>query len=232
MVTDGDRFVIPLLLTNTCSHSVEGVETAAVGPMTWQPSLLGAGDEPHVDLSLTGARRRFLGRGAWVDHVPRWVRGADALFDEVLARAPWRADDPRVMYDRIVDVPRLSTHRWREGRPALLGQMSRGLSRHYGLLLPSISANLYRDGNDSVAWHGDQVGRHRADTIVAIVSLGSPRKLLLRPDGGGPSVGYTLQSGDLLVQGGTCQRTFEHCVPKRAHAGPRISVMFRERHGH
>jgi alkylated DNA repair dioxygenase AlkB len=160
------------------------------------------------------------------------VSGADQLFDAILDTGPWRGEEQRPMYDRIVDVPRLTTGAWHEGRPRLLDRMARCLSRHYGLRLPSISANLYRDGNDSVAWHGDQVGRQRVTTIVAIVSLGSPRTLLLRPEGGGPSVAYPLHSGDLLVQGGTCQRTFQHSVPKRAHAGPRISVMFRQRHGH
>ena len=210
---------------------VPGAGPAAAGA-TWQPSLLAAGDEPDFDPSLDGARRRFLGQGAWVDHVPGWVTGGDQLFERVLTTAPWAQDDPRPMYDRIVEVPRLTTHGWHEGRPRVLDRMARSLSRHYGTRLIAISANLYRDGDDSVAWHRDQVGRHRIDTIVAIVSLGSPRKLLLRPTGGGPSVGYTLHSGDLLVQGGTCQRTFQHCVPKRARAGPRISVMFRQRYGH
>jgi alkylated DNA repair dioxygenase AlkB len=109
--------------------------------------------------------------------------------------------------------------------------MAQCLGRRYGVPLPSTSANLYRDGNDSVAWHGDRIGRARADAIVAIVSLGATRTMLLRPDGGGPSLSFPLRSGDLLVQGGTCQRTFQHCVPKRAHAGPRISVMFRQRGG-
>jgi alkylated DNA repair dioxygenase AlkB len=203
-------------------------EIAADRHVTWQPSLLG-GDAPGCDATLTGARRRFLGQGAWVDLVPGWASGTDTLFDEILETAPWRAFE-RPMYDRIVGVPRLEVRQWRN-RPRVLDQMSRVLSRHYGLRLPSISANLYRDGNDSVAWHGDRVGRRRVDTVVAIVSLGAPRKLLLRPDGGGPSIAYTLHTGDLLVQGGTSQRTFEHCVPKQAHAGPRISVMFRERGG-
>ena len=203
-----------------------------VHAVTWQPSLLATSDEPDIDPELTGARRRFLGQGAWVDHVPGWLSGADVLFDAIVSSAPWGPEAQRPMYDRIVDVPRLTTGGWHEGRPPLLDRMARTLSRHYGLPLVSISANLYRDGNDSVAWHGDQVGRHRVSTIVAILSLGSPRTLLLRPEGGGPSVGYTMHSGDLVVQGGTCQRTHQHCVPKRAHAGPRISVMFRERHGH
>jgi len=186
-------------------------------------------EEPDFDPTLPGARRRFLGRGAWVDVVPGFVTGADSLFDTVLESAPWKAFE-RPMYERTVDVPRLETRVWHD-RPRVLERMARCLGRRYGVRLPSISANLYRDGRDSVAWHGDRIGRVRADAVVVILSLGSTRTLLLRPDGGGPSIAFPLHSGDLLVQGGTCQRTFEHCVPKRAHAGPRISVMFRQEGG-
>ncbi|MEA2931759.1 MAG: hypothetical protein QOI56_544, partial [Actinomycetota bacterium] len=87
----------------------------------------------------------------------------------------------------------------------------------------------YRDGRDSVAWHGDTIGRGGTeDTMVAIVSVGAPRELLLRPRGGGPSVRHALGHGDLLVMGGSCQRTWEHAVPKRSRAvGPRVSIQFR-----
>jgi alkylated DNA repair dioxygenase AlkB len=203
-------------------------EIAVERHVTWQPSLLGMA-EPGFDPALDGARRRFLGQGAWVDVVPGWVTGADTLFDDVFGTAPWKAFE-RPMYDRVVDVPRLETRAWPD-RPQVLERMARCLGRRYGVRLPSISANLYRDGNDSVAWHGDRIGRVRADAVVAIVSLGATRTLLLRPDGGGRSISFPLHSGDLLVQGGTCQRTFEHCVPKRANAGPRISVMFRQHGG-
>ena len=196
--------------------------------VAWQPSLL-AIDDPDFDTALTGARRRFLGQGAWIDVVPGWVSGADTLFDRVLAAAAWKAYE-RPMYERIVDVPRLSALGWHE-RPPVLDRMARCLGRRYGVRLPSISANLYRDGRDSVAWHGDRIGRVRRDAVVAILSLGSDRTLLLRPNGGGHSIALPMHSGDLVVQGGTCQRTFEHCVPKRALAGPRISVMFRQEGG-
>ena len=66
--------------------------------------------------------------------------------------------------------------------------------------------------------------------MVAIVSLGSPRRLALRPRGGGESLSFTLGSGDLLVMGGSCQRTWEHAIPKTAKpVGPRISVQLRPR---
>jgi alkylated DNA repair dioxygenase AlkB len=193
----------------------------------WQPSLLGHDDAPSVDPSFDGARRRFLGSGAWVDLVPRWVRGADRLFTEVLAGAPWQGTKQRWMYDRMVDEPRLSTGRWVDPPPPC-PELADALAARYGLDLSAVSANLYRDGRDSVAWHGDTLGRQVSTTVVAIVSLGSPRPFLLRPKGGGASIRYRPGHGDLLVLGGTCQRTFAHSVPKVAVAGSRISLMFRE----
>jgi alkylated DNA repair dioxygenase AlkB len=192
----------------------------------FQPSLLASGEAPGFDAGLDGARRRFLGSGAWLDVVPEWVRGADTLFERVLEEAPWHARTRR-MWDSVVDEPRLSTHGWHDPSPPAPA-MADALSSHYGLDLTAVSANLYRDGHDSVAWHGDTSGRKVPTTVVAIVSLGSPRRFLLRPKGGGRSIRLTPGHGDLLVLGGTCQRTFEHSVPKCASAGPRISLMFRE----
>lgn len=192
----------------------------------WQPSLLDLDAVPAVDASFDGARRRFLGRGAWVDVVPGWVRGADALFADVLDAAPWKSRTRR-MWDNVVDEPRLTTGGW-DDPPPPVPAMAASLSAHYGLDLSAVSANLYRDGADSVAWHGDTSGRRRDTTIVAIVSLGAPRRFLLRPKGGGSSIRYQPAHGDLVVLGGTCQRTWDHCVPKCSAAGARISLMFRE----
>jgi alkylated DNA repair dioxygenase AlkB len=96
--------------------------------------------------------------------------------------------------------------------------------------LRSVGMCLYRDGRDSVAWHGDSIG-HQASTpstLVAIVSLGARRRFLLRPSSGGGSRRFDLGEGDLLVMGGTCQRTWQHAVTKSNRpVGPRISVQFR-----
>lgn len=195
-------------------------------PLTWQPSLLGDVD-PGVDATFTAVRRRDLGNGAWVEEVPGWLRGADALFAQLLDVAPW-ASHERPMYERMVVEPRLTTRGWPDP-PDPIPAMAGALSDRYGRDLSAVSANLYRDGSDSVAWHGDRIGRERGETVVATVSLGSPRRFLLRPTAGGrPSLRLTPGAGDLLVMGGTCQRTWQHAVPKCSHAGPRISVMFRE----
>jgi alkylated DNA repair dioxygenase AlkB len=164
---------------------------------------------------------------------PNWVVGADAVFSMLVNQVPWRAER-REMYDRVVDVPRLvHAYAATETLPhSALTAAREALSHHYlpELGEPFVTAGCcyYRDGRDSVAWHGDTIGRgQNEDTMVAIVSFGDPRRLLLRPRGGGSSVAFTLGHGDLLVMGGSCQRTWEHTVPKTAHAGPRISVQFR-----
>jgi alkylated DNA repair dioxygenase AlkB len=136
------------------------------------------------------------------------------------------------MYDRDVDVPRLLARAPAEGpSAALLRQLASTLSRRYDRALPSITLAHYRDGNDSVALHGDKVGVLKDDCIVATVSVGAPRRLLLKPNpehnAAGPTLTFELGWGDLFVMGGTCQRTWLHGIPKRAHADPRISIMFR-----
>ena len=105
--------------------------------------------------------------------------------------------------------------------------MSHVLSERYGVLLDRVTCNLYRDGRDSVAWHGDRVARDLPQATVAVLSLGEARPFKVRPKGGGSSIGWSAGRGDLIVMGGSCQRTHDHAVPKVAKAGPRIAVMFR-----
>jgi alkylated DNA repair dioxygenase AlkB len=193
--------------------------------LTWQPSLLG-GQSVGFDPTFARAVRQDLGSGAWLEVAPGWVEGPDTLFEAVLEAAPWKERE-RPMYDKVVVEPRLTTGLWAE-LPTVLGEMAQALSRRYACDLSTVSANLYRDGRDSVAWHGDRIGRGRDETVVALVSLGSPRRFLLRPATGGASRRLIPRPGDLLVLGGTAQRTWQHSVPKTAQAGPRISVMFRE----
>jgi alkylated DNA repair dioxygenase AlkB len=195
--------------------------------------------EPAVDSpglrDLQPAVRHTLTRGAWVDVRRDWVSGANDVLARLVADVPWRAER-RQMYDRVVDVPRL-VHTYGEDEPLphpLLVEARAALSAHYRPELgePFLTAGCcyYRDGRDSVAWHGDTIGRGRLqDTMVAIVSFGDPRRLALRPRGGGESLSFEMGHGDLVVMGGSCQRTWEHAVPKVAHAGPRISVQFRPR---
>lgn len=199
-----------------------------------QGSLLDVTDEMTLRDLGVGMRRTPLSRGAWVDVRPGWLAAGDELFTTLLSDVPWHAER-RQMYDSIVDVPRLTKfYAGEEPLPhPLLSEARAALSRHYAAELgePFVTAGLclYRDGRDSVAWHGDRVGRSRdSDTMVAILSLGSPRTLAMRPRDGGRSLRFPLGHGDLVVMGGSCQRTWDHAIPKTSDSvGPRISVQFR-----
>ena len=201
-----------------------------------QGSLFDLTDDVGLGELAGRIRRQQLGRGAWVDVLPGWLHGADTLFDQLVEDVPWRGER-RQMYERVVDVPRLLCFYGEQDplpHPALVEARDR-LSARYAEELgePFRTAGLcyYRDGRDSVAWHGDRIGRSNTeDTMVAIVSFGSPRPLLLRPVGGGESLRFPLGHGDLVVMGGSCQRTWEHCIPKTAKpVGPRVSVQYRPR---
>jgi alkylated DNA repair dioxygenase AlkB len=191
-----------------------------------QCALFGSG-APHFDASLRAIRRVMLSEGAWFEHHPNWLEGHAVVFEQLSQDTIWQSYRRR-MYEREVAVPRLLARAPSEGPMAeLLRHLSGSLAQRYGRELPNISLAHYRDGNDSVAFHGDKLGRLVNDAIVATVSVGEPRRFLLKPKAGGPSLSFELGWGDLFVMGGTCQRTWLHAVPKRTHADPRISIMFR-----
>jgi alkylated DNA repair dioxygenase AlkB len=194
-----------------------------------QPSLFGA-SQPDFDRAFTTLRRIQLDAESWVEHAPRWVTGAETLFEQVLAARNW-GQRTRLLWDKQMVEPRLTSHWDAASReplePAIVDAMRVALSARYGVALDSCGFNLYRDGRDSVAWHGDRIRREIREPIVALVSLGAPRRFLLRPAGGGTSLKFDLGGGDLFVTGGRTQRSWQHSVPKVARAGPRISIAFR-----
>ncbi|MDQ3991431.1 MAG: alpha-ketoglutarate-dependent dioxygenase AlkB [Actinomycetota bacterium] len=202
-----------------------------MGPeLAWQPSLFSVAEGVEVDRGFTRLERVELDERSWIDHVPGWVRGADRVFEEILAGRGW-AQRSRKMYDQHVVEPRL-TAPWnaRSGQPlvpAILEEIRSALSDRYDREFDSVGFNLYRDGRDSVAWHGDRIPREVGDPVVALVSFGEPRPFVVRPKGGGERRSFLLGHGDLLVTGGRTQRDWEHSVPKVKRAGPRISVAYR-----
>lgn len=195
-----------------------------------QPSLFDRGNgPPSVDgNALARLHRVWLDDTAWVEHLPEWVSDEARLMEALVHATRWR-HERRHLYDRIVDVPRLVAGLPDDGPgDPLLERIRELLSAHYGTAFTRVSMGYYRDGADSVAWHGDTTARDLdTPTLVATVSLGGPRRFLLRPRGGGRSIRFGLGRGDLFVMGGLCQRTWQHAVPKVAQAAPRLAVMFR-----
>jgi alkylated DNA repair dioxygenase AlkB len=198
-------------------------------PVDFQPSLFGS-PASSFDATFSRVQRIHLDADSWLDHVPEWVSGSDALFEQVLVSRRW-GQRSRWMYDRRVIEPRLTAPWSLESgvplEPIILDEMRLVLGARYGVVFDSAGFNLYRDGQDSVAWHGDKIRKEIEDPIIPLVSLGEPRKFLLRPKGGGRSIAFRLGRGDLLVTGGRTHRAWDHAIPKVARAGPRISVAYR-----
>ena len=199
--------------------------------MFYQGSLLGL-LPARFDHTFAHVERCALDATSWVEWVAHWLAGADELFHELVGTLPLRQRSGIKMYERFVDEPRLTSW-WSAERggpelPRVLHDAREALAVRYAEPFDSIGFNLYRDRHDSVAWHGD---RHRhvvTNPVIAIVSLGRPRPLRLRPRGGGRSISYSLGEGDLFVMGGACQHDWEHCVPKLSHEpGPRLSITYR-----
>lgn len=196
----------------------------------WQATLFG-GATPGFDSSFAHIQRTWLDDYSWVDHLPNWLDGSDRVFADLADALPWRQREV-VMWDKRLPEPRLTF--WWDGLDGsaaplpLLLDVRDALTAHYDRPFDSIGFNLYRDGRDSVAWHGDRERFTHEQPVVVIVSVGAARNLMLRPRGGGPSRSFRIGQGDLLVMGGACQHDWEHCVPKVARAiGPRLSIMFR-----
>lgn len=187
-------------------------------------------DRAGLDLTGDRAVRHRLDVRSWVDEVVGWVPDHGAVFDLLLAEADWRQRE-RHLYDRTVLEPRMVAG-WSGARltalPPRLAEMRAALSAYYRVDFDSVLVNLYRDGRDGVAWHGDTVRKTLHDPLVATVSLGERRRFLLRPGGAGPATHvFAPGGGDLLVMGGACQHDWQHTVPKAARAGARMSVTMR-----
>ncbi|MFT4657878.1 MAG: alkylated DNA repair dioxygenase AlkB [Candidatus Aldehydirespiratoraceae bacterium] len=211
---------------------------ARIEHMFRQASLFGS-DDPFFDSSFSSASRSQLSGASWIEYVPGWLGGSDALFDDLMDRVDFHQRTGISMYDRLVDEPRLTSW-WSETDDdqmplPILADLRWALADRYKRHFDSIGFNLYRDQNDSVAWHGDRHRKIVTEPVVAILSVGESRPFQLRRnrdlehgEEGGASLTWGLGHGDLLVMGGACQHEWQHRIPKRRRAtGPRLSITFR-----
>jgi alkylated DNA repair dioxygenase AlkB len=205
----------------------------APASLTYQPSIFGAA-VAAAEFDFSHARRIALDDASWIEHIPNWLAQPVALFADLLETAPWLQRD-RWMYTRTVIEPRLTADYPDVAQAPLeaLRSIAAALSEHYRVRYGSLWVNLYRNQHDSTAWHGDNIGRVQAESIVPVLTLGASRRFLIRPiHGGGRTWTFRPLSGDLIVMGGRAQRDWRHCVPKESTpSGPRISINFApERH--
>lgn len=196
--------------------------------VAWQEALFETAPAGGA-LSFAGLRRDPLDARTWIDVVPGWATGHEARFAWFLEHVPW-AQRTRTMWEHEVLEPRL-VGGW--GDPAAfppeVRELVEPLSARYGVAFDSVFVNLYRDGSDAVAWHGDTHRKTMTNPLVCTVSLGARRSFLLKPRAGGPvAKRYQPGGGDLIVMGGACQHEWLHTVPRERHvSGARMSVTIR-----
>lgn len=157
---------------------------------------------------------------------------ADAWFAALLTGADWAAQR-RKMYDRTVDVPRLTAAYRTDALPdalplaAMLAQVQEYVAAPYN----AVGLNLYRDGRDSVAMHNDKLHTLAPGEPIALVSLGDTRRMAIRAKTGERQrVAIDLEHGSLLVMSHASQVTHDHGIAKTARQlDARMSVVFRVR---
>jgi alkylated DNA repair dioxygenase AlkB len=169
-----------------------------------------------------------------IAYEPGFVDAATARswFDEIRERAPWQAQR-RQMYDREVDVPRLTARYATDDAdaPASLRAAIARVQAHTRVAFTSVGLNFYRDGRDSVAMHNDHLYELEPGFPIALVSLGAPRRMTIRSkEPPKRSLALDLEPGSLLVMSYETQLHYLHGVPKTGEdVGPRISLAFRVR---
>jgi alkylated DNA repair dioxygenase AlkB len=172
-----------------------------------------------------------LGR---IVYTPDFVaaQAARAWFAELKEQVPWQAQR-RQMYDREVDVPRLTSH-FRlsppdAGIPDAIQQAAREVIPRTAVPFNTVGLNFYRDGKDSVAPHNDHLDILVEGYPIALLSLGSPRRMTIRAKHPPKRVLHIdLEPGSLLMMSYATQLHYTHGIPKtRDPVGERISLAFR-----
>jgi alkylated DNA repair dioxygenase AlkB len=195
-----------------------------------QPTLFDDVDDQTAAINMVAfdaATDHRLDEHSWITHVPGLLTEHHQLVDELATLDVWEQRQ-RWMFDRLVDEPRLTgEYVDLTAAPALLAELAATLGERLDVPYDRIWMNWYRDHRDGTGWHADRPAHKAPTAIVPVLSLGAPRRFLVRPTGGGPSTVFTPAGGDLIIMKGRCQRDWQHCVPKqKAPAGARMSLNF------
>ena len=168
-----------------------------------------------------------LDEHSWITHVPGFLTGHHRLLADLTTLDVWEQRQ-RWMFDRRVEEPRLTgEYVDLSAAPRLLAELAGTLGERLRVPYDRIWMNWYRDNHDGTGWHADRPANNATTAVVPVLSLGAPRRFLVRPFGGGPSTVFTPAGGDLIIMQGRCQRDWQHCVPKqKAPAGARMSLNF------
>lgn len=195
-------------------------------------------------LSLFESSESVLADDEWgrITYTPHFVAApvAQAWFAELRIAVKWKAERRR-MYDRDVDVPRLTAHfhlapeeTEASPPPAAIVQAARHVIANTGVPFNSVGLNLYRGGRDSVAPHNDHLDVIAEGFPIGLVSLGATRRMTIRAKAPPRRVFHIdLEGGSLLMMSYATQRHYTHGIPKTAEpVGERLSLAFRVKPAH
>lgn len=168
---------------------------------------------------------------------------ADALYQQLSQQLNWRQDSIR-LFGRQVKIPRLQVF---QGEPGIRYRYS-GLTLETEVWHPaverlrqqieqiseqtfnSVLINYYRNGQDGMGWHSDDEPELGQNPTIASLTLGQPRRFLLRhrSEKPIPQQELLLGNGSLLIMSGQLQHYWQHSIPKskRVLRG-RINLTFR-----
>lgn len=193
--------------------------------------------------SMSSVTRRELQDGGWVTFDPQWlgVDEARVAMDRLVRTLPLRSEVVTVFGNRHPQ-PRLTAwhadpgcvyrysgltlepNPW-TGDLAALRDRTREAC---GVDVNSVLINLYRDGSDAMGWHADDEEPLGSNPVIASLSLGAPRRFVLRHERTREKIEYALGGGSLLVMGGTTQHHWRHAVPRTTKpVGPRLNLTWR-----
>jgi len=169
-----------------------------------------------------------------ISYTPHFIDAetAAAWFAQLRQSVNWHSER-RMMYDREVDVPRLMAHFRLDPPPASTPEAildaARRVAAHLQISFNSVGLNRYRDGRDSVAPHNDHLDEIRKAFPIALLSLGSTRRMTIRAkEPPRRAMHIDLDPGSLFVMDYATQIHFTHGIPKTdAQVGERISLAFR-----
>lgn len=185
----------------------------------------------------------LLPRDGEVLYWPQFFAGTDAdrLFEGLLTEIEWRQEAIRIFGKSVLQPRRTAWYGEKDysysgivmsRRPwtPMLEEIKAKVESAAGWSFNGVLMNHYRDGQDSMGWHRDNEKELGPEPVIASISLGEPRRFLLRHRAD-PSlkIEQILESGSLLLMRGRSQEAWDHSLPKTSRsANARINLTFRK----
>ncbi|HET7845232.1 MAG TPA: alpha-ketoglutarate-dependent dioxygenase AlkB [Xanthomonadales bacterium] len=177
-----------------------------------------------------------------VEYLPGFLApaAADLAFAAVRDEVDWEQHHVR-LFGRDVPAPRLSSWIGDPGTaytysrvrfeprpwPASVAALRDAIAVRSGFVANSVLANRYRDGRDAMGWHADAEPELGPEPVIASLSLGAPRRFVMRHRARGLKHELMLEPGSLLLMRGRTQSHWQHALPRAGGAGERINLTFR-----